>query len=216
MSWALNDCGGEDVNMKRLNEKCRCLCRDFAGIHLVDKCLIIFMAVLLAQSAFSLAAGEAWAARANDVDVIVRTAAASIFGYFLSANFINRGLAGEEERRQGEVSGVMEVRGESLEAQPQREVQEDEPQREVREALLQPENQRSSLLPDREAEARLQILVASGIGLFCLAALILLRNIGGYTGGTLSATAAATVTQFRDFVSGCVGFLIGCPTSRGN
>lgn len=179
---------------------------EFSRIHLVDKCLIVFMAILLAQSAFGLIAGEAWAARANDVDVIVRTAAASIFGYFLSANFIDRGSARAEERPQQE----------DLQAQQPGSREEPPLSGESLDAMSLPEAPaEEALQPDPDPEARLQILVAAGIGLFCLAALILLRNIGGYTGATLSATAAATVTQFRDFVSGCVGFLIGCPTSRG-
>ena len=31
-----------------------------------------------------------------------------------------------------------------------------------------------------------------------------------------SDSVAASVVQFRDFVSGCVGFLIGCPTHSNN
>ena len=60
---------------------------------------------------------------------------------------------------------------------------------------------------------RLQILIATVIGVFCLVTLILMRDLGGGSDAGWSATAAATITQFRDFVSGCVGFLIGCPTS---
>ena len=254
------------MGIKELNERCRCVRREFSRIHLVDKCLIVFMMVLLAQSAFSLIAGEAWAARANDVDVIVRTAAASIFGYFLSANFIDRGSARAEERPQPEMPGPggesmelpqlgesqaelphpgesqadLPLRSESLDGQLFSELSPEKAPRPPQAASGSPQEaqrpphetprplqeapgspQEAPQLPqeapqtDPGQELRLQILVAAGIGLFCLAALILVRNIGGYTGGALSATAAATVTQFRDFVSGCVGFLIGCPTSRG-
>ena len=45
--------------------------------------------------------------------------------------------------------------------------------------------------------------------------LILLRNAGGWGEGIeASPSATATVAQFRDLVSGCVGFLIGSPTTR--
>ena len=45
--------------------------------------------------------------------------------------------------------------------------------------------------------------------------LILLRNVGGWGAGIeASPSATAIVAQFRDFVSGCVGFLIGSPTNR--
>lgn len=159
--------------------------REFGRIHLVDRCLITFMAVLLIQSAYSLIAQGAWAAQSNEIDVIVRTSTASIFGYFLSANFIRRG------------SEKPDLGGESLE--PEQLEQE----------------------PDYESghfvgSGKLQILIATGIGLFCMVTLILLRNVGGGEPAGYSATTAATITQFRDFVSGCVGFLIGCPTTDGN
>ena len=64
------------------------------------------------------------------------------------------------------------------------------------------------------AGGNLQVAVTAGIGLFCLAALLLLRNTSLGT-AALSAQGSggtATVAQLRDFVSGCVGFLIGYPT----
>ena len=60
----------------------------------------------------------------------------------------------------------------------------------------------------------LQVAAATGIGLFCLAVLLLLRNtpLGDAAMEAQPDRLTATVAQFRDFVSGCVGFLIGCPT----
>ena len=100
-----------------------------------DLWLVIFLAVLLAQSAFSLFA-PAPVDGSGGIDVIVRTSAAAIFGYFLSSGAPPAG--------------------------------------------------------------RLRIRAVSCTGLFCLLTLLALR-------------AAATIAQLRDFVSGCVGFLIGSP-----
>ena len=61
------------------------------------------------------------------------------------------------------------------------------------------------------------MVVATGIGLFCLVALLVLRNLSQW--GLVSAesnSVASAVVQLRDFVSGCVGFLIGCPTHSDN
>lgn len=58
---------------------------------------------------------------------------------------------------------------------------------------------------------------ATVIGLFCLCVLLILRNMGASGEQILdSDSVSATVVQFRDFVSGCVGFLIGVPTHSGN
>ena len=62
--------------------------RVFSKIPLVDKCLLIIFLVLMLQSAYSLFAHNSSNSEIEHVDVIVRTSAASIFGYLLSANFI--------------------------------------------------------------------------------------------------------------------------------
>ena len=74
--------------MKKLLFCRKCLCAALNRIPLVDKCLLVFFLVLLTQSAYSLFAHNSSNSEIEHVDVIVRTSAASIFGYLLSANFI--------------------------------------------------------------------------------------------------------------------------------
>lgn len=74
--------------MKQRIFKCSWIRPELAGIHLVDKCLILFMTILLIQSACTLLGFPGNTAQANEIDVIIRTSSAAIFGYFLSANFI--------------------------------------------------------------------------------------------------------------------------------
>lgn len=162
--------------MKCLKKQWKCACRECGRVHLVDKCLIVIMVILLLQSAYSLIVRDGWTAQSSEIDAIVRTSSASIFGYFLSVNFIRR----DTEKP--------ELNGESLEPEQGHYI----------------------------VSGKLQILIATFIGGFCLLILILLRDMEGIAEVDPSATAVATITQFRDFVSGCVGFLIGCPTSRKN
>lgn len=177
------------------------------SIHLVDKCLMIFLAVLLIQSAFSLFfPGEAGEAE-GDIDIIVRTSSAAIFGYFLSANFNRRPrpscteaeLAGEDEEQPGPVP--REQPRAKIGFQPG-----EEGERALRTA---PPELRAPAGGTGET-CRLQVVTAWIIGMFCLLILLLLR----WAGLPADSSAAATVAQFRDFVSGCVGFLIGCPTRK--
>lgn len=139
--------------MKRLGVRLAGLLRGGAGRCPADRVLALFLTVLLAQSAYSLFAGAGRSGESGHIDVIVRTASAAIFGYFLS------GPEGDtpEERR---------------------------------------------------ACRRLRTAWAAGVGLFCLGVLVLLRDAGP---AVSTASATATVAQFRDFISGCVGFLIGAP-----
>lgn len=204
--------------MKKCNSWIRRARRAFSRIHLVDKCLILFMAVLLSQSAYSLFVNGGSDTDAGSVDVIVRTASAAVFGYFLSANFIRRSA----KRRDGESTSAVS----GAEIQPDQGTPENgsvsrgligfsvnnphsEDQRGCAEASSAQKKADEEKLYD---EGHLQIIAATVIGLFCLIVLILMRN-AVEPGGAVNDSTAATMVQFRDFVSGCVGFLIGCPTS---
>lgn len=185
-------------------------------IHLVDRCLILIMALLLAQAAISLFASGFFTEETKNIDIIIRTSAAAIFGYFLSANFIshvpNSKSSGTSEnqpkeagqscscQRSGEVKNVLGFTGTT----------DEEP--------LQPGGIQSTTEQDDSAVRpanHLQILAATAIGIFCLLVLILIRDIP-HVASNLSESSSATISQFRDFVSGCVGFLIGSPTHSGS
>lgn len=205
--------------MRRIRICRACLRSALSRIHLVDRCLILFMLVLLGQSAYSLFFHGGTQAGAGDIDIIVRTSSAAIFGYFLSANFIRhtppdaapRQDAGTAGRPVAEAGNNNTVRPNGLRSQIGFFSPSDAPQR-------LPPPDADSAAPQSSAQKnsscnRLQIIVAASIGLFCLVTLLLIRNVdprGGSPAG--SAASAATVAQFRDFVSGCVGFLIGSPT----
>ena len=80
----------------------------FRSIHLVDRCLLIFLLVLLLQSAGTLlfSTGEDGA----EIDVIVRTTSAAIFGYFLSSGTEDTSYIVES---QASAVGEVETSGES-------------------------------------------------------------------------------------------------------
>lgn len=147
--------------MKGLRTVWRRLREGLGRIPATDRYLMLFMAVLLGQSAYSLFSGEGNRAGNKDIDVIVRTASAAIFGYFLSVR--GRRPAG------GQGGG-----------------------------------------------GAFHAAAAAIVGLFCLLTLLLLRNLTPEDPTAVrSDSATATVAQFRDFVSGCVGFLIGLPPEGG-
>lgn len=141
----------------------RCDCR--AGgprrrVRLADGCLLVFLAVLLAQSAYSLF--SAGSAKTEGIDIIVRTSAAGVFGHLLSGG----GRCPQEPRDPAE--------GRAL---------------------------------------RFRALAAAAIGIFCLFTLLAYRAVLLHRPGFAAPdSAAATVAQFRDFVSGCIGCLIGSPS----
>lgn len=138
----------------------RCDCRAWGPrrrVRLADGCLLVFLAVLLAQSAYSLF--SAGSAETEGIDIIVRTSAAGVFGHLLSGG----GRCPQEPRDPAE--------GRAL---------------------------------------RFRALAAAAIGIFCLFTLLAYRAVLLHRPGFAAPdSAAATVAQFRDFVSGCIGCLIG-------
>lgn len=204
--------------------------KGLAEMHFVDKCLCVIMLVLLTQSAYSLFGQGMGSADFHNIDVIIRTAAASIFGYFLSANFIRRPQdSGSTPLSQaigrteisGNQKGQMPIGFQSRQTgnqngdtdQEQGLVPEDIPDQ----AGIKIEETAS---PEQESDAvsyKLQVTIATFIGVFCLVTLILIRNVASWNPEMgNSASVSATIVQFRDFVSGCIGFLIGCPTGGKN
>lgn len=187
----------------------------WAEVHLVDRCLLLFMAVLLVQLACGLFLPEGLAPEASSIDVIVRTSAAAIFGYLLSGNF-NRGSEQETaERSDSPPECLFEAQSDAL-SPPQGPkapigVSAESPDGEIERNGAEPLEPGKGV-PGRDTGC-LQILMATAIGLFCLAVLLLVR-FSTWWGVPLvtSDSATATVAQLRDFVSGSVGFLIGCPT----
>ena len=166
-------------------------------LHLVDRCLLLIMAVLMLQSLYTLFFPGWDSQLSGSIDVVVRTSAAAVFGYFLSANFAARDAEAAISSSAGPVNQIGFVSG---------------TQADTGEIQLQSD----PVLPQQPGcRCAPQILVAACIGLFCLVTLILLRNMGVDDEALAkSSSLTATVSQFRDFVSGCVGFLIGCPSAQ--
>ena len=176
----------------------------FARIHPVYRSVILFLFVLLLQSAYTMVAGSPAGQTAAEIDIIVRTSAAAIFGYVLSANFISHESGTPQSPVQLQAHRMTAADGSAA------------GQQEVGVAAEGVDGTTEVSLPTSEDQTQaghVQVTVATGIGLFCLLMLLALRNTGWLDqGGGISDSSTATVVQFRDFVSSCVGFLIGHPT----
>lgn len=170
------------------------------------------MFVLLFQSTYSLFFQAGSGEGASSIDIIIRTASAAIFGYFLSTNFGRSSQSATSQESIGtattelsDVSSGTETRGQIGFVTDST----DSPT-ETGQAF----SSTSTTVPSMPS-GRLQIITASVVGLFCLISLIIFRNFPQWVPGFPEEPAvSATVAQFRDFVSGCVGFLIGCPANH--
>ncbi|VFC55172.1 membrane protein [Clostridioides difficile] len=179
-------------------------------IKLIDRCLIIVMAILMFQSIYNLFVNEVNSQDTTTIDVVVRTTSAAIFGYFLSVNFIKRpsrkyintdvssnffidnNLSKKsQESSQNNVMNVKNTIGFTSET--------DNYEKKI------PTNNTEDFEDGDTSE--LQIVIATVICVVALTVLFVVRNFT-----TTTSASLGTISQMRDFVSGCVGFLLGCPS----
>lgn len=214
--------------MKRFKRYIKRMRAVLSKIHLVDRCLLAFMLILMLQSAYSLFSAGSQPADSSHIDVIIRTSAAAIFGYFLSANFCMR--PDRDDRytwssgRTVQVDKGKKDKGAPVQNRMGFEPAGTEPEPPGTGAGIGPvgtgaqtgKENPQDMVDEGSGDIRpacsLQIVTAASIGLFCLVVLILVRNLAGGE-AELGLAASPVIVQFRDFISGSVGFLIGCPTS---
>ena len=164
-------------------------------VSLVDWFLLAFMAALFSYTLHSLFLSPP-EQEIGSVDVVVRTSAAAIFGYFLSRNSLQT-----SPPPSGNTAilppAILPETGATPTARAQIGFS------------LSPATENpvpggaSSSESQRDGCANFQIIVVSCIGLFSLILLFLIHE--GIV-GSRSVTAAAS--QLRDFVSASVGFLV--------
>lgn len=166
-------------------------------LHLVDRILLIFMVILLAQAARSLFFYECASQNSDAMHTAIRTTAASIFGYFISAGF--RGSDQSSASAQGE-GALPADQDKTADPNTQTSLSESEVSRSNTHTKTATEPS------DDSTDQRLhqQMLIVGMIGMFSLLILVIACDSMKDTTG-----AVAALSQLRDFVSGSVGFLIG-------
>lgn len=191
-------------------------------VHLIDKCLLVFMTIFMIQSGYTLFTQyTAETQDINSIDVIVRTSAAAIFGYFISSNFVRRDSLKDAPTSGGslqspEIKEITTAKESQISQEPQEvgriknqigfAAPNPSPKAELQDGkgeVLETEEERTTIA------AELQIVIISVIGITSLCILLIYRDFFEMT-----AASVGSLSQLRDFVSGCVGFLIGSTTGK--
>ncbi len=169
-------------------------------ICLGDKCLIIFMIIIFFHVTFDLFIGGNGInseETVNGIDIIVRTTIASIFGYFISSNFV---------KDKKEVLYEKESNKYYLENKNSNKAYLNDNNKVII------NNNNNENLEDENKKSRAseeQIVIVFIIGLVSLILLLLVRDFI-----QVSDLDIPIISQLRDIVCGCVGFLLGCPSNH--
>ena len=171
---------------------------------LADGVLVLFMLILLSYMAVHLFIGAESVSQNNTIDVVIRTSAAGIFGYFLSRNFGRRSEDETAKKTDGvyrnTISGGstgqigFRIRSEIGTAGDEQITDHF--------AAMQAGKISESMLRSERRDG-IQIIVISAVGLGSLIILLFAKQFYSASG-----EYTAIVSQFRDFFSASVGFLI--------
>lgn len=180
--------------MKKLkNNFLNTLIKCWKEIYISDKALIIIMLILLIQSIHNLFTPEPIEATALSINIIVRTSIASIFGYFLSENFLKNEAIKSKKSNIIVPLNKTEVDGNKSEDNTNNLISNDN----------NPKNLNTDL-KEYICNKTLQIIVALTVCIISLLSLII-----GNSFNLIPSSSNPTVIQFRDLISACIGFLVG-------
>lgn len=169
-------------------------------IGLVDRFLILFMLILLLYTAIGLFTGMTDSQNGDMVDTIIRTSSASIFGYFISTNFTKTNTTDSPADSYSSLNIPDQANDKNASAPPSNRDEFAVPADDARE---QDKTSVTECSSDQISCGKLQVIIVSSIG-GC--ALILLFVTKFFIAET--SDISATVSQLRDFVSACIGFLV--------
>ncbi|AOR24563.1 hypothetical protein [Clostridium taeniosporum] len=172
-------------------------------ICLGDRCLIIIMGILFFHITFQIFTSEIKINSTeiiNAIDVVVRTTIASVFGYFISSNFVrNKRHSKNKHNDYLKYNNSEEF---CLNNKEELSLKDNK--------NLSIDNFNEQLKEEKRPnyERRAQIIIVFVIGLISLILLLIIRDFI-----KISDSEIPIISQLRDIVSGCVGFLIGCPSN---
>ncbi len=172
--------------------------RGFKRTRLIDRCLLIFMAVLMGQLIVSVFIKSQGGSAANVVDAVIRTSIAGIFGYFISANFMKGGSS---------VKATPKVNSKEL-CDEIYSVAGD-----ISAKLSEQDNKVNTMLESQKesGNTKIQLIIITAIGLTALITLLIARH---WT--TLDTSSTAPLAQLRDIFCGTIGFLLGHPPEKSS
>ncbi len=177
----------------------------FKKIKLVDKCLILIMLILFIQICINLFCNEIFSNNTDPVDIVVRSTAAAIFGYFISVNFI---------KNESDIKEELKSETKELKTDTSKITKDTSPNiynnKQIGFLSTSSDEMKSGKIDinnSNYSSNSLQIIIVTLFSVISLIVILIARN---YT--SITSESTASISQLRDFVCGGVGFLLGYPS----
>ena len=193
---------------KNKNKLLHALIKCWNQIAISDKSLIIIMFILLLQCIYNLFMPEPSTNSGISISVIIRTTVASIFGYFYGRNFLKHEVIKSSDSNSPIIVTIDEDELDDKEDKEKYLKDED------RNCKIESKNKSNNLSTDLKyyiCNKSFQVIVALSVCVIALSSLII-----GYDFNLIPEEANPSIIQFRDLISSCVGFLLGCSRSNSN
>lgn len=208
LSPARIGCTGRFFHEKKFRKKWERLSPFFKNIPSVEQVLLLLMLLLFVQFFIVLTEKEPHDAEA--IDVVMRSMAATIFGYFIG------GKLGESAEGKSDKTDAVSQRSIAKDAGNQAPVAKigfvSEPSAEASASKDSPPPPKARRISLRESS--LQIRIVGGIGFVSLLILFLVRDVEALGRILETQSGIATISQLRDFAAGSIGFLVSATKNR--
>ncbi len=179
--------------------------------------LVIIMVLLLISSTISMFIAPNEASSVEQLDIIIRTALSSVFGFLISATIkkdqqttLNEtGNYNEEKQNKLQIpneafdenANEIHNKKDEMKMQTFEKANNDAFKKEIK-SIVKSRNRLKNL-----KRLNMQIIIIASISFYCLFFLVLARNATHLF--AVNSSTVATISQFRDFISSGIGALIG-------
>lgn len=172
-------------------------------IAISDKALIIIISILLVQCVYNLFTPEPVSSNEITICVIVRTTVASIFGYFLSENFLNHNRSQQKNSR----TEITVTSDDNINIKDDLKTSNNNNNNNNVTSKFKTKNKSSTDQTESKyyiCNRTLQVIIALSVCIITLGSLLIAHDFH-----LISEDANPTIIQFRDLIASCIGFLLG-------
>lgn len=176
--------------------------------------LLLMLVILLVQSSVALFLPPADNADLSGIDIVIRTSLSSIFGFIMSMVGNQSEKKASNQASQSEPATIGFSSEDTVTTPTSCLSMTDKSSSATSKLTTAKATAKSTRRRSSGYRTQIQIIIVIFISLYCLIVIMVLRDCN--TDIASNSASISTITQYRDFVSGGIGALIGLSRSGGS